>query len=180
MSLASTATTLHLKPYTTSHKYGFPSKITTLEKALKASGIKNGMTLSFHHQLRNGDYVVNKTLDIVRELGIKSIRLAQTALFGVHEPVIDFIKDGTVTRIEGSLNEAVGEYVSYHPLSTPVVLRSHGGRWAAVKTGELHVDIAIIAAHSHEGDTMDRTPEAIIVHHCDFIDFDIKKREAHP
>ena len=40
--------------------------------------------------------------------------------------------------------------------------------------------VLIIAAHSHEGDTMDRTPEAIIVHHCDFIDFDIKKREAKP
>ena len=35
--------------------------------------------------------------------------------------------------------------------------------------------IHIIAAHSHEGDTMNRTPEAIIVHHCDFIDFEIKK-----
>jgi putative nucleotidyltransferase with HDIG domain len=35
--------------------------------------------------------------------------------------------------------------------------------------------VHIIAAHSHEGDTMNRTPEAIIVHHCDFIDFEIKK-----
>lgn len=35
--------------------------------------------------------------------------------------------------------------------------------------------IHIIAAHSHEGDSMNRTPEAIIIHHCDFIDFEIKK-----
>jgi putative nucleotidyltransferase with HDIG domain len=35
--------------------------------------------------------------------------------------------------------------------------------------------VHIIAAHSHEGDTMNRTAEAIIVHHCDFIDFEIKK-----
>ena len=35
--------------------------------------------------------------------------------------------------------------------------------------------IHIIAAHSHEGDNMNRTPEAIIIHHCDFIDFEIKK-----
>jgi putative nucleotidyltransferase with HDIG domain len=35
--------------------------------------------------------------------------------------------------------------------------------------------VHIIASHSHEGDTMNRTPEAIIVHHCDFIDFEIKK-----
>jgi len=35
--------------------------------------------------------------------------------------------------------------------------------------------VHIIATHSHEGDSMNRTPEAIIIHHCDFIDFEIKK-----
>ena len=35
--------------------------------------------------------------------------------------------------------------------------------------------VHIIYAHSHEGDTIGRSPEAIIVHHCDFIDFEIKK-----
>ena len=36
--------------------------------------------------------------------------------------------------------------------------------------------VHIIAAHSHEGDTMNRIPEAIIVYHCDFIDFEIIQR----
>jgi len=35
--------------------------------------------------------------------------------------------------------------------------------------------VLIIYAHSHEGNTLKRTPEAIIVNHCDFIDFEIKK-----
>jgi len=35
--------------------------------------------------------------------------------------------------------------------------------------------VHIIAAHSHEGDSLNRSPEAIIIHHCDFIDFEIKK-----
>jgi citrate lyase subunit alpha / citrate CoA-transferase len=134
------------KPFKGAQKYGFASKLTTLEKALKSCGLKNGMTLSFHHQLRNGDFVVNQTLSAVKELGVKDIRLAQTALFTVHQPVIDYIKEGVVSRIEGSLNDTVGDYVSKHPLKHPVILRSHGGRWAAVKTGELHVDIAVIAA----------------------------------
>ena len=85
------------------------------------------------------------TLAAVQELGVKNIRVAQTAMFDVHEPVIDFIKDDVVNRIEGSINGIVGDYVSKHPLPYPVVLRSHGGRWAAVKTDELHVDIAVIA-----------------------------------
>jgi putative nucleotidyltransferase with HDIG domain len=35
--------------------------------------------------------------------------------------------------------------------------------------------VHIIYAHSKEGDTTERSPEAIIVNHCDFIDFEIKK-----
>jgi citrate lyase subunit alpha/citrate CoA-transferase len=133
-------------PFSGARKYGFPSKLTTLEKALKNCSLKNGMTVSFHHQLRNGDFVVNQTLATIQQLGIKDIRLAQTALFTVHKPVIDYIKEGVVSRIEGSLNDSVGDYVSKHPLCSPVVLRSHGGRWGAVKTGELPIDIAVIAA----------------------------------
>lgn len=133
-------------PFTKAHKNNCDSKVTTLKKALENSGLKDGLTISFHHQLRNGDYVINHTLDVIRELGIKNLRLAQTALFPIHEPVIDHIKEGTITRIEGSINGIVGDYVSKHPLPYPVVLRSHGGRWAAVKNGELHVDVAIVAA----------------------------------
>ena len=134
------------QPFTGAKKYIWHSKLTTLIDALKKCGLKNGDTLSFHHQLRNGDNVINLTLATVHDLGIKNIRLAQTAMFNVHQPVIDYIKDGVVNRIEGSINGIVGDYVSKNPLSYPLVLRSHGGRWAAVKTGELKIDIAIIAA----------------------------------
>jgi len=136
------------KPFTGAKKYKWHSKLTSLTDALKKCGLKDGDTLSFHHQLRNGDNVINSTLAAVHELGVNNIRMAQTAMFNVHQPVIDYINDGVVNRIEGSINGIVGDYVSKHPLYSPVVLRSHGGRWAAVKTGELKVDIAIIAASS--------------------------------
>ena len=137
-----------LKPFAGAKKYSYSSKVEGLTAALKKCGIKDGDTLSFHHQLRNGDSVVNTTLAAVQELGVKNIMMAQTAMFNVHNPVIDFIKEGIVSRVEGSINGVVGDYISKNPLSHPVVLRSHGGRWAAVKTGELHIDIAIIAASS--------------------------------
>ena len=136
----------HYKPFKKGHKNNCDSKVTSLKNALKKAGLKDGQTISFHHQLRNGDYVVNHTLDVIRDLEIKNLRLAQTALFPIHEPVIDHIKEGTISRIEGSINGTVGDYVSKNPLSHPVVLRSHGGRWAAVKNDELHIDVAIIAA----------------------------------
>ncbi|MCK4366052.1 MAG: hypothetical protein KAW45_08370 [Thermoplasmatales archaeon] len=135
-----------LKPFAGAKKYSYSSKVTDLKYALKKCDIKDGDTLSFHHQLRNGDYVINQTLAVARDLGIKNIRMAQTAMFNVCEPVIDFIKEGVVNRIEGSINGVVGDYISKNPLIYPVVLRSHGGRWSAVKRGEIHPDIAVIAA----------------------------------
>ncbi len=134
------------RPFAGAKKHQYFSKATSLSNALQKCGLHDGMTLSFHHQLRNGDFVINKTMQTVAELGIKNIMLAQTALFNVHEPLIDHIKDGVITRIEGSINGSVGDYISHNPLKYPVVLRSHGGRWAAVKTGELPIDIAVIAA----------------------------------
>jgi citrate lyase subunit alpha/citrate CoA-transferase len=138
------------RPFSGAKKHTYKSKLTDLSGALKKCGIKDGDTLSFHHQLRNGDFVINLTLNAVRNLGIKNIRMAQTAMFNVHEPVIDFIKEGVVNRIEGSINGIVGDYISKNPLPYPVVLRSHGGRWAAVKKGELHPNIAIIAASTSD------------------------------
>jgi len=121
--------------------------IKSMEEAFKKCGLKNEMAVSFHHQLRNGDFVVNQALESVKDVGVKDIRLAQTAMFGVHEPLIDFIKDGIITRIEGSVNGVVGDFISKNnPLKAPVILRSHGGRWAAVGSGELHPNIAVIAA----------------------------------
>ncbi|GAG44286.1 unnamed protein product, partial [marine sediment metagenome] len=134
------------KPFAGAKKHGYTSKVTSLSDALKKCGLKDEMCLSFHHQLRNGDSVINMTLEAVRELGVKNMMMAQTAIFNVHEPVIDFIKEGVVNRIEGSINGVVGDYISRNPLPYPVVLRSHGGRWAAVKTGELHPNIAVIPA----------------------------------
>jgi citrate lyase subunit alpha / citrate CoA-transferase len=137
-------------PFIGAKKYDSISKVTSLDDALKRCGLKNRDTISFHHQLRNGDGIVNMTLDTISQLDVKDIRLAQTALFNVHKPVIEHIKEGVVNRVEGSINGVVGDYVSKNPLKYPVILRSHGNRWSAVKSGELPVDIAVIAASSSD------------------------------
>ncbi len=118
----------------------------SLKDAIRASGLKSGMTISFHHHLRNGDYVVNMVLDACAELGIKDLTLFPTALFGVHKKVIDHIKSGVVTKIMGSVNGPIGQLVSEGGMGVPVVLRSHGGRPRAVMAGDVHIDVAFIAA----------------------------------
>jgi citrate lyase subunit alpha / citrate CoA-transferase len=45
-------------------------------EALEKVGMRDGMTLSFHHHLRNGDGVVNAVLDTATELGVKGLKVA--------------------------------------------------------------------------------------------------------
>ncbi len=43
-------------------------------------------------------------------------------------------------------------------------------------TAGLPLEVAhIVIAHSEEGERVNRSPEAILIHHCDFIDFEIEK-----
>jgi len=117
-----------------------------LEDAVKRSGLTNGMTISFHHHLRNGDYVVNMVLNVCDKLGIKDLNIAPSALFPIHKPVIDYIRNGVVRNIHGSMNGPVGKFVSYGGLPGTAVLRTHGGRVRAIEDGDLEIDVAFIAA----------------------------------
>jgi len=117
-----------------------------LEDAIERSGLKSGMTISFHHHLRNGDFVTNMVLETCAQLGIRDLTLAPTALFPCHEPVIDYIKKGVVKNIQGSLNGSVGRFVSYGGMPTTAILRTHGGRVRAIEDNDLHIDVAFIAA----------------------------------
>ncbi|MDD3525728.1 MAG: citrate lyase subunit alpha, partial [Bacteroidales bacterium] len=53
---------------------------------------------------------------------------------------------GTVQRIEGSMNGPLGKFTSEGGMRGMSVLRSHGGRYQAVQDGDVHIDIAVIAA----------------------------------
>ena len=58
------------------------SKVTSsLEEAVRKSGLKDGMTVSFHHCLRNGDEVINMVVGALAGMGFRDLRLAQTAVF---------------------------------------------------------------------------------------------------
>ena len=89
---------------------------------------------------------------------------------------LDFLIAGALLHDVGKLLEYVmegGEYVKSefgkkfrHPVS---------GALLAKELGLPDEVVFIIYAHSHEGDGLKRSPEAVIVNHCDFIDFEIRK-----
>ncbi len=120
--------------------------VKTLAAALKKSGIKDGMTISTHHHLRNGDTLTNHLFDTINRLGIRGIRWYPSASFPCHEYLIKYLKDGTIHHIEGSMNGPLGRFASMGKMRGTGVLRSHGTRYQAVQDGEVHIDIAVIAA----------------------------------
>ncbi|MDR3255725.1 MAG: citrate lyase subunit alpha [Synergistaceae bacterium] len=117
-----------------------------VSEAISASGLKSGMTISFHHHLRNGDYIVNQVIEACASSGIRDLTIFPTALFGIHKDIIPHIKRGVIRRIMGSVNGPIGALVSEGGMEIPVVLRSHGGRARAVMSGDVHIDVAFIAA----------------------------------
>jgi citrate lyase subunit alpha/citrate CoA-transferase len=121
-------------------------RVSDLKEALKLAGLKDGMTISTHHHFRNGDFLANMIFDIAHNLGVKDLRWFPSASFPCHEHLIQYLEDGTIHHIEGSMNGPLGKYVSEGGMKGCGVLRSHGGRYQAIQDGEVEVDIAVIGA----------------------------------
>lgn len=130
---------------------GSSSKLATLDEAISRSGLKDGMTISFHHHFRGGDKVVNMVVDRLAELGYKNLHLAASSLSDVHEPLIRHIQNGVITKISTSgLRGELARRISTGLMEEPVIFRSHGGRGSAIASGDLHIDVAFLGASSSD------------------------------
>lgn len=121
----------------------------SIEEAIVKCGLKDGMTISFHHHFREGDYIVNMVVDAIANLGIKDITLAPSSLNGIHAPIVEHIKNGVITRIETSgLRGPLADAISKGILENPVKIRSHGGRARAIEAGDVRIDVAFLGVPS--------------------------------
>ena len=118
----------------------------SLKEALLRVGLADGMVVSTHHHLRNGDAVGNLIFDTAAEVGAKDLMWFPSASFPVHSNQIGHLDNGVIHHIEGSMNGPLGAYCSAGEMRGLGVLRSHGGRWQAIQDGEVHIDVAVIAA----------------------------------
>jgi citrate lyase subunit alpha/citrate CoA-transferase len=123
--------------------------VPSLEDAVRLCGLKNGMTISFHHHFRGGDYIVNMVMDKLAEMGFKELVLAASSLTDCHAPLIKHIQNGLIRRFETSgIRGKLAEEISHGIMDIPVVFRSHGGRAYAIESGELPIDVAFLGAPS--------------------------------
>jgi len=124
--------------------------VNTLEEALARCNVQDGMTISTHHHLRNGDLINNQVFDILHKQGKKDLIWFPSASFPCNEPIIEHLKNGTIQRIEGSMNGPLGRFVTEGNMQGTAVLRSHGGRVQAIQDGEVKIDVAVLAAPSSD------------------------------
>ena len=121
--------------------------LASLEQAIDATGLKDGMTISFHHHFRNGDFVLNRVVETIARKGIKGLTLAPSSLNDINDAILPHIESGVVTAIETSgARGKLGKTISAGKLARPAIIRSHGGRARAIECGELKIDVAFIGA----------------------------------
>lgn len=125
--------------------------VNSIEAVLDKVNLKDGMCISFHHHLRNGDNVLNMVMEAVAKRGIKDITIAASSIFPIHRPLVGYMEDGTVTRIYANyISGPVAEAISEGKLKYPVIMHTHGGRSRAIESGDLHIDVAFLAAPSSD------------------------------
>ena len=125
----------------------------SLREAIELAGVKSGMTVSFHHHMRNGDFVLNMVMEELAHMGVKNLTVNASSVFDCHRPLIDHIRSGVVTKLCCNYMAAgVGRAISAGIMDTPVEFRTHGGRPADIVSGRTPIDVAFIAAPT--ADTM--------------------------
>jgi citrate lyase subunit alpha/citrate CoA-transferase len=121
-------------------------RVPDLETALRKCGLRDGMVISSHHHLRDGDRVALMALETAARLGVKDLTWFPSASFPSQKGAIELMQAGVIDHIEGSMNGPLGDYCTQGKMRGTGVLRSHGGRWQAIQDGDVHIDIAVIAA----------------------------------
>ncbi|MDU3162036.1 MAG: citrate lyase subunit alpha, partial [Bifidobacterium animalis] len=123
--------------------------LASIEAAIDAVGLKDGMTISFHHHFRNGDKILNRVVEAIAKKGIKDITLSPSSLSTVNDAIIPFIEQGVITAIETSgARGKLGRFLTagHKNLKKPLHIRSHGGRARAIESGDIHIDVAFLGA----------------------------------
>lgn len=121
--------------------------VDSIREALEKCGLRDNMTLSFHHHFREGDYVLNMVMEEVHRMGVKGITICASSMGKANDAIVPYIEDGTVTGIQSSgVRGKIGQAISSGKLRDLAIMRSHGGRVRAIESGEVHIDIAFIGA----------------------------------
>lgn len=122
-------------------------EVKSLSELFDLLQIHDGMTLSFHHHLRNGDAVFNMVLDEIKKRNLKDMVLAPSSIFPNNDRLAELIENGNVTKIYTNyLNGKTADVITAGKMKDLLIMNTHGGRARAISTGELKIDVCFAAA----------------------------------
>ena len=101
-------------PYTKCVVNNTQSKlVANIHDVLIKCGIKDGMTLGFHHHFRDGDYIVNMVMEEVHKMGIKDITICASSLGKAHDPIVLTSMPRSVSRTLPSARTRTSSCISF-------------------------------------------------------------------
>lgn len=119
--------------------------VASVEEAVRRVGLKDGMTISFHHGFREGDKTINMVVETLARMGFKDLTLASSSLVSANAPLIEHIRSGVIRRIYTSgMRGKLADAISHGLMDRPINIHSHGGRVALIQTGEISIDVAFL------------------------------------
>lgn len=120
--------------------------LNSIEEAFDLFNIDSGMCLSFHHHLRNGDSVLQKVCEVVKQRDLKDLHFAPSSVFPSYTNMVDLIKNGNITKIHTNyVNGPVARVISEGYLKGDIIMNTHGGRARSIESGDLKIDVAFLA-----------------------------------
>jgi len=129
--------------------------IKNLDEFFKLENIHENKNISFHHHLRNGDYVLNMVLNYYITEKVQNINIFPSAIFPTYTAIADLLRNDQINNITTNyMNGPVAKYLSENGIKGQVTMQTHGGRARAILEGKSNIDIAFIAAPyvNHNGD----------------------------
>lgn len=119
----------------------------SLSALFDAVPVTDGMTLSFHHHLRNGDSVFNAVCEEIRKRNLRGLTLAPSSVFPNQGLLAELIENGNVVSLRTNyLNGPAARPIEEGKMQGLLWMDTHGGRHRAIESGELRIDLAILAA----------------------------------
>jgi len=122
----------------------------SIEEAIDASGLRNGMKISFHHGLCNGDDVINTVLKMIANKGIKGLTLVASSSLNTNDKLLHpFFLEGVIVADQTSgLRNKLEYFFIANKIEKPIRVGTHDGGVPAIESGEVKIDVAFIAVPS--------------------------------
>lgn len=121
-------------------------QLNTIKELYNEIDIHTLKNISFHHHLRNGDYVTNMVLNHYIENNVQGINLFPSAIFPSYSAILHLLENNQINNITTNyINGPVGEYISTNGLPGKLTMQTHGGRARAILEDRSKINIAYIA-----------------------------------